>query len=330
VAAHPATPDRRRWLAISGLLFISAVWGATFFIIKDATTDYSLMAFLVVRWFIATLALLPFCIRLRRLPRPAEWRWGVRAGIPFSLGYLFQIMALRVIDSGRVGFITGLYVVLVPVLALVFLRYRLHVRVAISGVLAVCGMILLSNAPGGSLAGDLLAFLCALSFAAQILVVEKFPKGMDWHYLAMIQAGSVVLMGAALIPLLAAAQTCQGVLCAWVTPFADALPTALPLNVLGVAAFTGLVASALGLFVQVWAQRILPPSDAALIYAMESPLAVVFGVVFLSERLTPGAFVGCALIFAAMLLVTLAGSQPAAQAQTPERFRGKIEGTIET
>lgn len=305
LAMTPPHPARQRWLAISALLFVAGVWGATFFLIKDVTAKYSLTGFLVVRWVIATSTLLPFCAQLRRLPTRAEWRWGLAAGVLFAGGYVFQIMALRLIDSGRVGFITGLYVVLVPVLALLFLRYPFTRRVLISCVLAVGGMVLLSNAPGGNLVGDITAFLCALSFAAQIVVVERFPKGMDWRYLATIQAGVVALVGAVLMPLLAAAQGCTGAICEWVLPFADPLPTTLPLSVLLVAAFTGLLASALGLFVQVWAQRILPPSEAALIYAMESPLAVVFGVLFLSEVLTGGALVGCALIFAAMLMVTM-------------------------
>jgi drug/metabolite transporter (DMT)-like permease len=303
------------------LLFVAAIWGATFFLIKDATAEYSLMAFLVLRWLIAGLTLLPFCWRLGRLPSRAEWRWGVGAGVLFSSGYLFQIVALRLIDSGRVGFITGLYVVVVPILALLVLRYPLKPRILISSGLAVAGMVLLSGAPGGNWAGDLAAFLCAVSFAGQILVVEKFPTGMDWRYVSLIQAALVTLMGLVLMPVFAAFSACQGDLCPLLARFADPLPTTLPLTVIAVAAFTGVFASAIGLVAQVWAQRVLPPSDAALVYAAESPLAAVFGVVFRGEVLTPLAIIGCVLIMTSMVTLTLGASPATSRRQHPLRPR---------
>jgi drug/metabolite transporter (DMT)-like permease len=111
----------------------------------------------------------------------------------------------------------------------------------------------------------------------------------------------------ALLPLLAAVRTCQSPACTPFAFFADPLPTTLPLMVLAVAAFTGVLATALGLAAQVWAQRILPPSDAALIYAMESPFSALFGWLFRGEVLTPGGLVGCGLIMAGMLSAALGG-----------------------
>src|SRR5689334_5661284 len=128
-AATAAHDPRQRWIAIVALMAISAMWGATFFLVKDATANYSLFTFLVLRWSIAALALLPFCLMLRRYPTRLEWRWGLGAGVLFAFGYVFQMVALRLSDSGRVGFITGLYVVLVPVLALVVLRYPIKRRI---------------------------------------------------------------------------------------------------------------------------------------------------------------------------------------------------------
>ncbi|MFN7210168.1 MAG: EamA family transporter, partial [Aggregatilineales bacterium] len=84
------------------------------------------------------------------------------------------------------------------------------------------------------------------------------------------------------------------------------------------AAFTGILATAFGLMVQVWAQRILPPSDAALIFALEAPFAVFFGVIFLNEVLTLLAVAGCALIFGGTLVVTLSAQQTLAGDQSLE------------
>lgn len=304
----PAAPARRnRLLADTALLGIAAVWGATFFMVKDATATFPVMAFLTIRFALASLVLVPFAVRIRRWPTRQEWKWGLVAGITFCGGYIFQTFSLRMIDSGRTGFITGLYVVLVPVLALLLLRHAISLRVIVGAVLALIGLTLLSYAPGGNFVGDLLAFLCALSYALQILAVEKFPRGADWRVMAIIQSGCVAIISGVLLPILAMVRTCSTPLCQPFLLFADPLPTSLPLMVLGVAVFTGLLATALGLVVQVWAQRILPPSDAALIYAMESPFSALFGWMFLGETLKGTALLGCGLIMAGVLSTALNG-----------------------
>jgi drug/metabolite transporter (DMT)-like permease len=314
-----ATPRRMRLLADAALLGIAAVWGATFFMVKDATSSFPVLAFLVIRFILASLALLPFALRVRRWPSRQEWKWGLIAGIAFGGGYIFQTFALRMIDAGRTGFITGLYVVLVPILALVLLRHAITIRVVVGTVLALVGLTLLSYAPGGNFVGDLLAFLCALSYALQILAVEKFPKDADWRIMSLIQSGCVAVICGVLLPVLVAVRACQSPVCTPFVLFADPLPTTLPLMVLAVAAFTGLLATAVGLAAQVWAQRILPPSDAALIYAMEAPFSALFGWIFRGEVLTQGGLFGCGLIMAGMLSTALGGeSKVKPEAETKE------------
>lgn len=324
-----AHPLRDRLFAYAGLGFIAAVWGATFFIIKDATADYSIMAFLAVRFGIASLALLPFVLQLRRLPTRAELRWGILAGLLFGAGYVFQTFALRFGDSGRVGFITGLYVVLVPLLALVLLRYPLKLRIVIATVLALVGLVLLSYVPGSNLVGDVLAFLCSLSFAGQILVVEKFPRQCDWRYTAVLQSATTGVMAVVLLPLMSLAGQCTGSpACEFILHFQDHIPTTLPLNILLVALFTGLVASAFGLWMQIWAQKILPPSDAALIYALESPFAAIFGVAFRGERLTDLGILGCVLLSASMFTVTIGGDKTDEVSVVPAPQPALVEATV--
>src|SRR5215813_13990195 len=150
--SNPTHPDRQgRLLADLSLLGIAAVWGATFFMVKDATSAFPVIAFLALRFSLASAALLPFVIRARRWPTRLELFWGLLGGLLFCAGYVFQTFSLRLIDSGRTGFITGLYVILVPVLALVLLRHSLKLRAMVGAVLAVVGLWLLSNAPGGNL-----------------------------------------------------------------------------------------------------------------------------------------------------------------------------------
>jgi drug/metabolite transporter (DMT)-like permease len=290
-----------RWFADILLLATAAVWGATFFMVKEATHEFPVLAFLLIRFSIAVLALLPFTlipmIQRRRWPKRRDWLWGIAGGLLFWGGYLFQTFALRLSDSGRVGFITGLYVILVPLLALP--------RILVGSALALIGMVLLGYAPGSNLLGDVLAMLCAVSYAGQILVVEKMPGESDWRFMALVQAGVVAVASGLVLPMLASTRGCDTVICTALANFAEPLPTAIPSLVWAVAAYTGLLATAAGLVVQTWAQRIVPPSDAALIFAMESPFSVVFGVIFLSEIVTPVALLGCAFIFAGMLTTTL-------------------------
>ncbi|PJF35688.1 MAG: hypothetical protein CUN49_09300 [Candidatus Thermofonsia Clade 1 bacterium] len=313
---------RERWLADSALLSVAAIWGSTFFMIKEATQGFPVLAFLTLRFAIAAVALVPLTARAvqRRgaMPTRREWAWGIGAGLLFTAGYVFQTFALRTVDAGRAGFITGLYVIFVPFLGLLFLRQPIERRVLLGGTLAFFGMALLGYAPGGTLLGDILAILCALAYAAHILAIGQMPRTADWRFLALAQALTVAVVCGALLPIMAAVRQCSAELCAVLAPFADPLPTDLPLKVLLVAAFTGLFATAFGLVVQVWAQRILPPSDAALIFALEAPFAVLFGVLFLNEVLTLVGLAGCLLIFSSTLVVTLGAQQAIAADQSLE------------
>jgi drug/metabolite transporter (DMT)-like permease len=307
-AAPVAYSQRVRWLADASLLGLAAGGGATFFMVKDATREFPVLAFLAIRFCIASLALLPLVLQARRWPTRAELRWGLLAGGLFCLGYIAQTFSLRLIDSGRTGFFTGLYVILVPILALFLLRHALTKRIILGAALALGGMTLLSYAPGSNFLGDVLAFLCALCFAGQILAVEKFPRGSDWRIMALIQSACVAVISAVLLPILAAVHGCSAPACAAVAPFTDAIPPAIPPEVWAVAGFTGLLATAAGLAIQVWAQRILPPSDTAIIFAMESPFSALFGALFLAEVLSGGGLLGCGLILAGMLVTTVGGS----------------------
>src|SRR5258708_34471388 len=194
VASRTPVVKHGRVGADVALLRVAGIWGATFFMVKDATSPFPVLAFLAIRFVLACAALVPFVIRLGRWPRHAEWQWGLIAGVAFCSGYICQTFSLRLVDSGRTGFITGLYVILVPILALVMLRHRLSWRAIAGAVLAVIGLALLSNAPGGNLSGDALAFLGALSFAAQIIVVERFPPQVDWRIMSVVteQTGACV------------------------------------------------------------------------------------------------------------------------------------------
>jgi drug/metabolite transporter (DMT)-like permease len=299
-----------RLAADSGLLIVAIVWGATFFMVKNATRDFPVLGFLALRFALATMALLPLVIlNVRRWPNPAEWRWGVIAGIVLCLSYICQTFALRALGAGRTGFLTGLYVVLVPFLAMTLLRQRIVKRIWLGAGCAVTGLALLSGAPGGDLLGDSLALACAVLYAFQIIAVEQFPKDGDPRLMTAIQLGVVAVGCGILLPILASLNGCTEAVCTLLKPFADPIPASIPLPVLTTAAFTGFAASSVAISVQVWAQKILPPSEASLIYAMESPFSALFGVLFEHETLAGGALVGSTLMLIGMLITALGGSK---------------------
>jgi drug/metabolite transporter (DMT)-like permease len=310
--ATPRGMSRRLYAALM-LLFVAALWGTTFPLVKEATVAFPVLAFLALRFLVACATLLPIIIRAKLPIRRVHIVWGLIGGVALGFGYVFQTFALRLADSGRVGFITGLYVVLVPIMGLLLFRTPLTRRVIFGGFLALAGLMLLGYAPGGNFAGDFTAFLCAVSFAGQILIVERFPGDSDPRFMVLLQSFVTMIMAVMLIPPLAAIVGCDSAICTALAPFADPLPTALPVITIAAVLFTGVIVTAFALTVQAWAQTILPSTEAAIIFAMESPFAMLFGIMFRNEILTFGGAVGCALIFAGMI-VTL----------VPIRFRARF------
>lgn len=290
--------QRHQLTADASLLFVTAVWGATFVMVQDAVTGFPVFAFLGLRFALASLVLLPFVLRNRqrspaspieaRLPaaaRLAALLPGILVGIALFAGYAFQTFGLRFTTPAKAGFITGMSVVLVPLGQAIFLR-RPPRRNSIIGVaLAAAGLALLSLQANLSVSlGDLLVLACAVAFAAHILLVGRYAP--DWQplHLAMVQIVTVaVLSGAA------------------------ALLVERPLgwppgNVWFAAAFTGLLATALAFFVQSRAQQATSPTHTALIFAAEPVFAGLFSFLLIGEILGPRQIAGSALIVAGMLV----------------------------
>jgi drug/metabolite transporter (DMT)-like permease len=308
-----------RYVALLILMVVSAIWGGTFFMIKDATAIFPVMGFLVLRFTLATGVMFPLVLRVGRLPTRVEWVWGVLAGALLTGGYMFQTFSMRFNDSGRTGFITSLYAVIVPFMALILLKQPITRRILIGTGLALIGLILLGYAPGGTSLGDGLAILSTFIWALQIVAVSRFPRTADWRIMTILQLGSNAFFCGILFLILPIFRGCAGAnaVCDALLPFADPLPTELPLMVFGVALFTAIFASALGFSVQIWAQRRISASEAAIIYAMESPFSAVFGVAFRNEVLTPTGIFGGMLIVIGVIVATVTPNLKTQPAQEP-------------
>jgi drug/metabolite transporter (DMT)-like permease len=279
---------RRETAAELGLVGIAAVWGLTFVMVQDAIAVLPVMAFLGYRFAWATLLVAPvFWKRLRSLPRDG-WRAGLIMGAFLTAGYIFQTLGLERTSASDAGFITGLFVVFTPLMGALFLRERISGRAWAAAAVSAFGLYLLSGAGGDfTLRGDGLVLLCAVSFAAHILATGRAAKRYDVGALLVIQLGVaavVCLAGAAIGGDLE-------------PPEGGTVWAAL--------AVTAVVASALGFFVQTYAQQHASPARTALILASEPAFAGLFGYLLADDRLSALSWLGAGLIMAAIVAVEL-------------------------
>ena len=269
-----------------GLIGIAAVWGLTFPMVQDAVEKLPTMAFLGYRFVAAAVVVaVIFRRRLAELSREG-WIAGAVMGVFLTAGYVFQTLGLERTSSSNAGFITGLFVVITPLLGALVLRQRIGgVAWAAAGVSAV-GLYLLSGTEGFN-GGDGLVLLCAVSFSAHILATGRAAS--DHH------AGALLVVQLGLC----------GAFCTVAAGAGGDLEAPSGGDVWLALAVTALVASALGFFVQTYAQQHAPPERTALILASEPAFAGLFGYLLNDERLSAVALSGAVLIMVAIVAVEL-------------------------
>jgi len=162
--------DKR--VAYIGLIFIAAIWGSTFPIIKNTLFYIDPLSFLVYRFLIASLFLLPFIIKKIR---KKDAIYGSLVGVPLFAGYATQTIGLNYTSPSMSGLITGLYVVLTPVLSIFILKTGGDYIKILLAIIAFIGMALMTvNSTSGELIGNLLTLVCAFAYAGQLIFTEKF------------------------------------------------------------------------------------------------------------------------------------------------------------
>ena len=278
--------DRRGLAAEGALIAIAAVWGLTFVMVQDAIELLPTMAFLGYRFLIATLLVaLVFGSRLRALS-PAGWRIGLVMGALLTAGYILQTFGLEETTASNAGFITGLFVVLTPVLGSLLLRDRVPRIAWIAAAVSAVGLYLLSGTGGDlNVRGDGLVLLCAVAFAGHILATARGARAHDVGALLVVQLAFCAVICLAVAAPLGDLEAPQGA-----TVWSALLVTAV-------------VASALGFFVQTYAQQHAPAARTALILASEPAFAGLFGWLLADERLSALSLCGAALILGAIVAV---------------------------
>jgi drug/metabolite transporter (DMT)-like permease len=280
------SPER---IATGGLLLVTAVWGLSFVLIRDALRGTNAVTFIAVRFGVASALLaLPLLRREARARLRPAFALGCWAGLALLAGYLLQTYGLERTSAARGGFITGLSVVLVPPLALALRGQPLRRRAALALLPAAGGLALLTlNGAGGGAVnvGDWLVAGCAVAFAVQIVLLS--PR----------RGGEQPALDATALTLWQTAVVCAGSLLL--------LPSSgLRLDGSGLlaAAFLGIAGTAMALWVQTAAQRHVSAARVAFVYTGEPLFAALFAALLSGERLGWSTALGGAAIVAAMLI----------------------------
>lgn len=263
------------------LVAVTLVWGWTFPVVKDAVAAYGVMAFLAIRFALATLVMIP--VGVRRATR-ASWVTGGLIGLALAAAYLFQTFGIRYTTATNSGLITGLFVVFAPACNRVLFGVRTDRVFVATALTSLCGLALLT---GTGLAkptmGDVLTLGCALCFGLHIALLDRHAHRHSASPLALAQ--------------MATAAAVFGM--AW--PLTEPLLLPTTGTVWQALLLTGIAASAGGFWVQTAAQRRLPATRVAMILTMEPVFATIFGRVLAGDRLTVLQIVGGAVMVGAML-----------------------------
>ncbi len=266
---RPATPSdplaRRAALALTA---VAVVWGSTFVLAQDLVSRMPVSSFLFWRFAIATIVMV--AVRPRAVSRlePRDRRRAVVLGLVVGTGFALQTLGLRYTTASVSGFVTGMFVVLTPVMSGLLFRERVPASVRPGVALAVVGLAVLSL-DGWSLGfGEVVTLGGAVAFAAEIAMLGQWATSRNAYGVTLIQLGVVALVGAAL------------------TPVDGGLRVPASAGAWAGLAFLGLVASALAFTVQTWTQSHLSATRAAVIMTSEPLWAGVVGVLVAGEPAT--------------------------------------------
>ncbi len=280
----------RRYAAEGAVVLAAFLFGVTFPLVHDALGDIEPFAYLVLRFAIAVVFIAPFAVviaRRRHDDRRMLLRAGLVAGILLAAGYAAQTAGLALVSPSTSAFITGLYVVLTPVVEGIVRRVVPPRAVIVGVVLAAFGLYLLTGATIALGAGELLTLACAALFAVWIVYQGEYASRLHPIPFTTIQMAVIIVV---CVPVTAG----QGV--GHLTGLA-----------LFAAAFTGIFCSAVALSLQVFGQRRLAPSRTALLLLLEPVFAGVAGYVN-GERLDAVELTGAAVILAGIAVSELAAS----------------------
>jgi drug/metabolite transporter (DMT)-like permease len=287
------------------LLAVAVIWGSAFVAQRAGNEQVGPFTFNAVRFLVGGLVLLPMLawqqVRGKRAPgstvpqRSSAWRGGALLGLILFGGASFQQLGLVTTTAGKGGFITGLYVVIVPLLLALIWHTRIKWSNWVGALLAVAGLFLLSIGTGEKLelnSGDGWVLLGAFLWAFHVIAMGRIAPGHDPVRLALAQ-----YIVCALLCTVSAAVLEWGM---W-DGILEAAPSIL---------YAGVLSTGLAYIGQIVGQRHAPPADAAIIMSMEAVFAALSGWLMLGETLATWQVAGCGLMLGGMLLAQISSLAP--------------------
>ena len=281
-------------IATASLILTAVIWGLSYSAQAKAMETMQPLYFVFVRYLIGSFMLLPAIFIMRKKPAKNLIPSGIACGICLAGGEILQQFGLLYTTAGKAGFLSALYVIMIPIIAIFFKR-RPNIKIWIASIISVCGAYLLCS--DGTMdnfgnKGDLLMVLCALFFAFQFIAIAKFAPKADALQLAAVQFFTVAVISALTIPF--AGESCS---------ISSIIATAKPLI------YCGAVAIGFACTVQIAAQKYVHPATASIVLSTASVFGVIWGWWLMGERYSVVNLIGCALIFTAVVLVQLPEKQ---------------------
>lgn len=274
------------------LLLTAAIWGFAFVAQRVGGKYVGAFTFNAIRFAIGSISLIPLILFYNNTNKKHQITKdfkqalvpGIIAGIFIFLGSSFQQIGITHTTVGKAAFITGLYIVIVPILG-IFLKQRININTWIGAVIAIGGLYFLCITDKFSISyGDFLELICAFFFAAQILLIDNFSKKVDNLKLAFFQFATCSVFS---------------LICAL---FVEKITISSIMLATVPILYGGILSSGVAYTLQIVAQKNAEPSQAAIIMSLESVFGSIGGFFILNESLGPKGILGCALMFAGMLL----------------------------
>ena len=272
--------------AVIALLFVGFVWGAAFVLMKDAIQEQPYMDFLATRFTIAAMAMLLLRPVVSTRFEKGDLKYGPAAGVVLAFAYITQTIGLELTTAAISGFLTGLYVVLTPLFAWLFLKQKISLKIAVGAMLAAVGLGVLSGAAISVefQLGQVWLIACAVLYAVHILILGHFGQGRNSYRFAMLQIAFVALV-------------------TWGFALVDGYQPPPNWSVWFAILFTALLSTVFAFWVQTWAQTIIEPSRVALLITSEVVFTALIAVGVGQEPLTLTMVLGGSIMLTAMLLV---------------------------
>jgi drug/metabolite transporter (DMT)-like permease len=271
-------------LAPWALLAVAAMWGISFVWMKDILDQQDVYSFLVSRFTVAALVMMVVNPRfLKKLNRKIATK-GALIGTALGLGYIFQTLGLERTTPAITGFITGLYVVLTPLIGALILKEKLTIQAWFYIALATVGLGVLSISGFSIGTGELFVLISAFLFAAHILLLSRWSKDFDAYTLTFVQLLTCAIVSG-------------------VPASINGFVAPPDIQVWAVVIFTAVFATFFAFVIQTWAQARISATKVAVILTMEVVFAALFSVALGAEPLTLRILLGGSMVLVAMIMI---------------------------